>query len=155
MFSQCLTLFETPKPLQDSIHMSHRAESHSSCPAAEGGTSRVFLQPGTCQSLGMGCFGMQAETPQFAASSHSHLRTRNQRASWGPQQQLLGVFFLLPGSPIALTGTDVAGSVGWAWQILGMLPGAAVRAGLFVWALPAAPHWFPALLIPLWGLFGS
>lgn len=54
---------------------------------------------------------------------------------------------------MALAGTDVAGSVGWGWQILGMLPEAAVRAGLFLWALPAAPCWFTALLIPSGGAF--
>lgn len=57
------------------------------------------------------------------------------------------------GSLVALAGIDVAGIVGWGWQILGMLPGASVRAGLSVWALPAAPRWFTALLIPLCGSF--
>lgn len=52
---------------------------------------------------------MGAEIPQFAASPRSDLHTRNQRASWSPQQQLLGVFLVLPG----ILGSSGRHRCGW------------------------------------------
>lgn len=47
--------------------------------------------------------------PQFAASPRSYLHTRNQRDSWSPQQQLLGVFLVLPG----ILGSSGRHRCGW------------------------------------------
>lgn len=123
----------------------------SSCREGDPGGFSSSLAPARAQEwdiLGWGQSSLSFQLPLTLTSTPGTKEPRGvpSSSSWGASSSS-------QGSVVALAGTDVAGSVGWGWQILGMLPGAAVRAGLFLWALPAAPYWFTALLIPLCGGF--
>lgn len=136
--SVCLSL--RPQSLSKVSQVSHHAECHSSCPAARGRTSLAPARAQEWDILGWGQRSLSSQLPLTLISTPGtkELHGVPRNSSWGSSTSSQG----------SLVGTDIPGSVGWGWQILGMLPG--LQSGQdYDWALPAAPWWFTALLISL------